>query len=88
MMNQNVKKLIKQAGLNIDGFGDPIWGCLSDEDEMNDFLDKFVKLIIKECTNLILSNAGQINNMKSSDCFQSKIMRECANMISNHFGVK
>ena len=35
-MNERIKQLIKQAGLNIDGYGDPIWGCLDGEDEKKD----------------------------------------------------
>jgi hypothetical protein len=44
-MNERDKKLVKQAGLNIDGYDYPIWGCLDGEDEKKEFLEKFADLI-------------------------------------------
>ena len=37
-MNEQIKNLVKQAGLNIDGYGDPIWGCLDSADAKTQFL--------------------------------------------------
>jgi len=48
-MNERIKELVKQAGLNIDGYGYPIWGCLHGEDEKKEFLEKFTELIVQEC---------------------------------------
>ncbi len=50
-MNEKLKELVKQAGLNIDGYGYPIWGSLDGEEEKKEFLEKFAELIIKECAN-------------------------------------
>lgn len=52
-MNNQIKDLVKQAGLNIDGYGDPIWGCLDDADAKTQFLEKFTKLIVKKCSVLV-----------------------------------
>ena len=48
-MNERIKQLIKAAGLNIDGYGYPIWGCLYGEDEKKAFLEKFAMSIVQEC---------------------------------------
>ena len=40
-MNEQIKELVKQAGLNIDGYGYPIWGCLDGADEKKEFLEKY-----------------------------------------------
>jgi len=48
-MNERIRELVKQAGLNIDGYGYPIWGCLDGEDEKKEFVEKFAELIVQEC---------------------------------------
>jgi hypothetical protein len=51
-MNERIKELVKTAGLNIDGYGYPIWGCLDGEDEKKAFLEKFAQLLISECAGI------------------------------------
>ena len=48
-MNEQIKYLAIKAGLDIDGFGYPIWGCLDGEDEKKEFLEKFAMSIVQEC---------------------------------------
>jgi len=77
-MNERIKELAKNAGLKIDGYGDPIWGCLIG-DEKTEFLEKFAELIIHECRKAALSGEhnfyflGRINAVED---------------INKHFGVE
>ena len=48
-MNEQIKYLAIKAGLDIDGFGYPIWGSLESEDAKKEFLEKFAMSIVKEC---------------------------------------
>ena len=57
-MNKRIKELVKQAGLNIDGYGYPIWGCLDGEDEKKEFLEKFAELIVRECALVVHKKTG------------------------------
>jgi hypothetical protein len=76
-MNERIKELIKQAGLNIDGYGDPIWGCLDGEDEKREFLEKFAELIIRECANIAMQ----------ADIDGCNIGNRAWQKINEHFGV-
>jgi hypothetical protein len=73
-MNERIKELIKAAGLNIDGYGYPIWGCLDGEDEKKAFLEKFAELIVKEC-------AAMTRNLSPHGELAEKAVKE-------YFGVK
>lgn len=55
-MNERIKELAKNAGLKIDGYGDPIWGCLIG-DEKTEFLEKFAELIIHECCKIMVEHS-------------------------------
>jgi hypothetical protein len=96
-MTERIRELVKQAGLNIDGYGYPIWGCLSGEDEKKEFLEKFAELIIKECTGLLFDESEflygystECDNMRESE--EAEMLAEkCVDlitMIERHFGVK
>ena len=52
-MNEQIKELVKHAGLNIDGYGYPIWGCLDGEKAKKEFLEKFAELIVHECIDIL-----------------------------------
>ena len=72
-MQEQIKELVKQAGLNIDGYGYPIWGCLDGEDEKKEFLEKFAELIVQEC--VLISRT-------STDGFSA------GKRMEEHFGVE
>ena len=73
-MQDRIKELVKQAGLNIDGYGYPIWGCLDGEDEKKEFLEKFAELIVQEC-----AEVARLNTRVDSKVYL---------MIQEHFGVE
>jgi hypothetical protein len=95
-MNERIKELVKQAGLNIDGYDYPIWGCLDGEDEKKEFLEKFAELIVKECDHLIQQQVS----LKFKDGWeQSGVSDDWAygyyaastlsrTILKQHFGVK
>ena len=58
-MNERIRELAIKAGLAIDGYGYPIWGCLAGEDEKKEFLEKFAELIIKECSGVNYNSSFQ-----------------------------
>ena len=76
-MNERIKQLIKAAGLNIDGYGYPIWGCLDGEDEKKAFLEKFAELIVKEC---YVALSPMLRDMISRG--------QAYDLIKQHFGVE
>ena len=85
-MQEQIKELVKQAGLNIDGYGYPIWGCLHGEDEKKEFLEKFAELIVKECISQIenLSPGYEDYRYQIEDAFR----RDCVDQLKQHFGVE
>jgi hypothetical protein len=85
-MNERIKELIKAAGLNIDGYGYPIWGCLDGEDEKKAFLEKFAELIVQECVALV-----EKQDHGTSDLWVSQWDSACRAVskdIKEHFGVE
>ena len=68
-MNERIKYLAIKAGLDIDGFGYPIWGSLESEEEKKEFLEKFATSIIQECL-------GQVEE-------QYKLISQDATMMSD-----
>lgn len=58
-MNDQIKYLAIKAGLDIDGFGYPIWGCLDGEDAKKEFLEKFAELIVRKCIHKIENESEQ-----------------------------
>jgi hypothetical protein len=77
-VNDRIKQLVKQAGLNVDGYGYPIWGSLDGEDAKKLFLEKFAALIVKECAKIADDGCG-------SACFGLGINGV---MLEEHFGIK
>jgi len=55
-MNERIKELTKQAGLNIDGYGYPIWGSLDSEEAKKKFLEKFAELIVRDIMQVVANN--------------------------------
>jgi len=53
-MNEKIKEIAKTAGLNFDGYGDPIWGALDDDTQ---FLNIFSSMIIEECIKTIVETS-------------------------------
>jgi hypothetical protein len=93
-MNYRIKELAKQAGLNIDGYGYPIWGCLDGEDEKKEFLEKLAELIVqecaKQCTEISLKEDGIATLPPGQQSFASYRAGAiaCSNRIKYYFGVK
>jgi len=81
-MNERIKELTKQAGLNIDGYGYPIWGSLDSEDAKKEFLEKFAESIVQECIDKIIANQFGDDGEFDRGC------RSCSNTIKQHFGVE
>ena len=79
-MNEQIKELVKQAGLNIDGYGYPIWGCLDGADEKKEFLEKFAELIVKKCAKVAWCNTPDTEELDYGDLISSK--------IKEHFGIE
>ena len=77
-MNTQIKELAKQAGLNIDGYGYPIWGYLDGEDEKKEFLEKFAELIVRECAEVIQESRWMVPPSQ----------KQLATSIKQHFGVE
>lgn len=84
-MNEQVKELIKQAGLNIDGFGDPIWGGLCAADKTK-FLEKYTELIVKECTETLKAVAVAYEGSETDADYASGV-NDSIDILKNHFGV-
>ena len=79
LMNNQIKYLAIKAGLDIDGFGYPIWGSLESEDEKKEFLEKFADLIIKDCICACIADIADPRDTVELDC---------AKKIKKHFGVE
>jgi hypothetical protein len=79
-MQEQIKELVKQAGLNIDGYGYPIWGCLDGEDEKKEFLEKFAELIVRECADIAKHHVMNISTYADADFVDEQ--------IKEHFGVE
>ena len=92
-MNDQIKYLAIKAGLDIDGFGYPIWGCLAGEDEKKEFLEKFAMSIVQECLSqveeqykLILEDEAMMKDTRwvyYVDCGVDSVVG-----IREHFGVE
>ena len=92
-MNERIKYLAIKAGLDIDGFGYPIWGCLAGEDEKKEFLEKFAMSIVQECLSqveeqykLILEDEAMMKDTRwvyYVDCGVDSVVG-----IREHFGVE
>ena len=79
LMNNQIKYLAIKSGLDFDGYGYPIWGCLDEEDAKKEFLEKFADLIIKDC---ICACIADIADPRDT------VELKCAKKIKEHFGVK
>ena len=92
-MNDRIKYLAIKVGLDIDGFGYPIWGCLTGEDEKKEFLEKFAMSIVQECL-------GQVEDQYKPISQDEVMMKDkhwvgyvdcgvdCGVAIKEHFGVE
>lgn len=83
-MNPQIKELVKQAGVNIDGYGDPIWGCLDGADAKTQFLEKFTTLVVAECVSAF---EKEVDTWKEMAPKQGAIKRQGAKAIKQQFGV-
>ena len=72
-MNERIKELIIQAGLDVDGYGYPIWGSLDSGDAKKEFVEKFAELIVSQCLDFVV--VGRDKN-------------ETADLIKACFGVE
>ena len=85
-MNERIKYLAIKAGLDIDGFGYPIWGCLAGEEEKKEFLEKFAESIVNECiTQIALIGISNFENDEHGDIGWT--VDKSIEMIKDHFGI-
>ena len=85
-MNERIKYLAIKAGLDIDGFGYPIWGCLAGEEEKKEFLEKFAESIVNECiTQIAMIGISNFENDKHGDIGWT--VDTSIEMIKEQFGV-
>ena len=87
-MNERIKELVKQAGLNIDGYGYPIWGCLDGEDEKKEFLEKFAELIVRECALQCFDLADKLPTGDFPAGLKMLAYNIAGETIKEHFGVE
>lgn len=80
-MNAQIKELVKQAGLNIDGYGYPIWGCLHGEKAKKEFLEKFAELIVRKCAKVVDIWSDEVPCSEGYDKFTVGKLKE-------HFGIE
>ena len=92
-MNERIKYLAIKAGLDMDGFGYPIWGCLAGEEEKKEFLEKFATSIIQECLGqveeqykLISQDATMMSDTRWAYYVDCGV--DCGVAIKEHFGVE
>jgi len=83
-MNEQFKELAKQSGLNIDGFGDPIWGCLDSADAKTQFLEKFAESIVAEC---VKSYETEVDTWIEMASKRGAIKRVGVRAIKRPFGI-
>jgi len=71
-MNDRIKELVKQAGLDDDMFPIDEWD--------NPDLEKFAELIVKEC----ITQCWTVSELES----KGFVVSECSKRIRKHFGVE
>jgi hypothetical protein len=72
-MNERIKELMKEANKDIP-LGKPFWSALEE------FSEKFAKLIVKECALLCVSRPGPSDDVRSRE--------HCSEQILQHFGIE
>ena len=86
-MNNKIKELAVNAGMNFDGFGEPILGAL---DSGSEFLEKFAELVVNECASVIelrVKTCGDVLDSKKANQYVKESQLECAKTIKSHFGM-
>ena len=89
-MNEKIKQLAEQAKIDYDLRPEiaraPVWIALDDE------LEKFAKLIVRECVGIVedygLSLVGSDENYLGETLNLSIRVQEAGNKIKEHFGVE
>ncbi len=79
LMNERIKYLAIKSGLDFDGYGYPIWGCLAGEDEKKEFLEKFAMSIVRECLAQVRDEVQYISDWDKAE--------QVINAVKKHFGV-
>jgi hypothetical protein len=72
-MNERIKELMKEANKDIT-LGKPFWPALEE------FSEKFARLIVAECALLCVSRPGPGDDISSRE--------HCSEQILQHFGVE
>lgn len=89
-MNERIKKLAEQAGLEFDDdealeFGEEIYYVTKK------YMGKFVELIVKECVQTLSDNTPERFTNESAeedwDKGYDRAMKDCVHHIKEHFGV-
>lgn len=74
-MNERIKELVKKAGFSDDFIDDP---------ELASAQQKFAKLIVRECSGLLVKEA--VTNHDVGDQVYNQLMIE-ADWLKKHFGI-
>jgi hypothetical protein len=78
MMNERIRELVEQAGIHLDKYG-----CVFDV--VDDNLEKFAELIVRECATAF---EAEVDNWKEMNPYQGSIKRQGTKAIKKHFGVE
>jgi hypothetical protein len=73
-MNERIKKLLTQAGVN-DNWNEADWYSLSPA-----MVEKFAELIVRECGNIAWQHTPETEELEYSHLIEDKILK--------HFGVE
>jgi Na+-translocating ferredoxin:NAD+ oxidoreductase RnfC subunit len=86
MMNERIRELVKQAGVNLSSF--QFSGTPTKYEVAESELEKFAELIVRECATAITDD----DLAKDCDTFlmdsYAKGMRYSAHLIKEHFGIE
>jgi hypothetical protein len=78
MMNERIRELVEQAGIQLDKYG-----CVFDV--VDDNLEKFAELIVRECATAF---EAEVDTWKEMNPYQGSIKRQGTKAIKKHFGVE
>ena len=78
-MNQRIKELAEQAGMNIVDDKFSTYGK---------FAEKFAELIVRECGQVLVDNTPVVDLVEDWDKGYDRAMNDCIHHIYEHFGVE
>ena len=78
-MNERIKELAEQAGMNIVDDKFSTYGK---------FAEKFAELIVRECGQVLVDNTPVVDLVEDWDKGYDRAMNDCIHHIYEHFGVE